>query len=254
MNFFAPKAAAERYAHGRPYFHPLVIDRIKTHLGLTAPVERAIDVGCGTGLSTLALKPIAKQIVGVDSAVEMLALAPPDPAITYAVAPAEHLPVADHAFDLMTLCSVFHWVDRVAFLAEARRVLQLHGWLVVYDNYFTAQMAENVTFHSWAREVYLHRYPSPPRARTGFTPEDAAHAGFDFAHHDQYDNEVRLSVDSLINYLVTQSNIIAAVEGGRESLADVQQWLREQLLPLFDNRTQGSFKFRGLIWYLQRAD
>ncbi len=29
MNYFSPRSAAERYAKGRPYFHPLVVERIK---------------------------------------------------------------------------------------------------------------------------------------------------------------------------------------------------------------------------------
>ena len=67
MNYFDPKSAAERYAKGRPHFHTQVISRIKAYLSLAEPVSRAIDVGCGTGLSTIALKEIARHIVGVDS-------------------------------------------------------------------------------------------------------------------------------------------------------------------------------------------
>jgi predicted TPR repeat methyltransferase len=58
INYFDPKSAAERYAKGRPYFHPQIINRIQAYLSLTEPVARALDVGCGTGLSTIALKAI----------------------------------------------------------------------------------------------------------------------------------------------------------------------------------------------------
>ena len=143
MNYFDPKSAAERYARGRPYFHPLVIGQVKAHLSLNKRVGHAIDVGCGTGLSTIALKEIAEAIVGVDKSEEMLFLAPPDPQIRYLVGPGEDLPVRDKDFDLMTISSVFHWLDRIAFLAEVRRVLWPRGWLVIYDNYFTGQMSEN---------------------------------------------------------------------------------------------------------------
>jgi ubiquinone/menaquinone biosynthesis C-methylase UbiE len=123
MNYFDPKPAAERYAKGRPYFHPQVIEIIKTYLAISKPIEHAIDVGCGTGLSTIALKDIARKIVGTDISSEMIALAPVDPQINYYIAPAEALPVNDNEFELMTLSSVFHWIDRSRFFKEARRVI-----------------------------------------------------------------------------------------------------------------------------------
>lgn len=73
MNYFAPKSAAERYARGRPAFHPIIIERIKDFLSLREPLLRALDVDCGTGLSTIALKGIAREVVGADVAGEMLA-------------------------------------------------------------------------------------------------------------------------------------------------------------------------------------
>ena len=253
MNYFDPQSAAERYAKGRPYFHSQVISRIKAYLSLAEPVSRAIDVGCGTGLSTIALKEIARHIVGVDSSAEMIALAPTDPYIEYFVSPAEKLPVQDNVFDLMTLCSVFHWINRTEFFAEARRVLRSQGWLIVYDNYFSAQMQENAGFQTWAREHFLTKYPSPPRARVGFDAEDSEKEGFHFLGQQDYQNVVSFSVESLVDYLVTQSNIIVTVEGGRERIEDVREWLTENIAPFFGSRINATFVFRGPIWYLRKA-
>ena len=253
MHSFDPQSAAERYAHGRPYFHPHVIGRIKAYLALPQPVARAIDVGCGTGLSTLALKAIADHVVGVDRSAEMLTLAPSDPQLEYLVGLAEKLPVNDNDFDLMTLSSAFHWIDRSAFFAEARRVLRPRAWLVVYDNYFTAQMDGNPAYQTWAREHFLTRYPRPPRARVGFDAEDSRREGFHFAGQENYQNVVKFSVGTLVDYLVTQSNIIARVEGGDERIQDVRQWLTDSVAPFFDQRAEAAFIFGGPIWYLRRA-
>lgn len=251
MNYFNPKSAAERYAKGRPYFHPHVVSRIKAYLSLAEPVARALDVGCGTGLSTLSLKAIARRIVGIDNSAEMITLAPPDPQIEYVVAPAENVPANDHDFDLITVSSVFHWLNRSAFLGEARRVLQSHGWLIVYDNYFSARMEENRAFHTWGREHYFTKYPSPPRARVGFETEDSEKDGFHLIGQEDYQNLVTFSAEALVDYLVTQSNIIAAVEGGKERIADVRQWLTESVTPFFAGRMEATFLFRGPIWYLR---
>ena len=251
MNYFAPKSAAERYAKGRPYFHPHVVSRIKAYLSLVKPVARALDVGCGTGLSTRSLKAIARHVVGIDPSVEMMALAPPDLQIEYIVAPAEKIPANDHDFDLITLSSVFHWISRSLFFVEAARVLRPHGWLVVYDNYFSARMEENSAFQAWGREHYVTKYPSPPRARVGFGAEDSEKEGFQFVGQEDYQNFMKFSIETLVEYLITQSNIIAAVEGGKERIEDVRQWLTESVTPFFAGRAEATFMFRGPIWYLR---
>lgn len=253
MNFFSAKSAVERYSKGRPYFHPIVIERIKKFLSLNKPLSRALDVGCGTGLSTMALKEIAREVVGVDASREMIALAERDPRIEYFVASAEQLPFRDAEFEIATLSSAFHWLDREKFLKEADRVLRLGGWLIVYDNYISGQMEENTGFQTWYRECYLKKYPPPPRTWPAFTAEDSANADFHLLGKVHYQNSISLSVEGLVDYLVTQSNIIAAVECGNEEIGDVRRWLTEGIEPLFGGRKEGNFLFNGPIWYLQNA-
>jgi SAM-dependent methyltransferase len=254
MNFFSSKTAAERYTAGRPYFHPLVIERIRTFLSLTEPVKRAVDVGCGTGLSTIALKEIAEEIVGVDASSEMIALAARDARIEYRVADALSLPFGENEFDLMTLCSAFHWLDKEKFLREACRVLRSQGWLIVYDNYFSGQMEENAAFETWYREKHVRKYPPPPRVRAAFTEEDSSNEGFHLAGQEQYQNRISFSIEGLIDYLTTQSNVIAAVEGGNENIEAVRQWLMENLKPSFGDLKEATFLFHGPIWYLKNSD
>jgi ubiquinone/menaquinone biosynthesis C-methylase UbiE len=161
---FDSRSAAQRYAQGRPYFHPQIVQRIQQRLSLAWPVPCAIDVACGTGLSTVALKPLAREIVGTDISEEMIRLAPVDPQIWYVIAPAEDLPLPHAHFDLLTLCAAFHWLYATAFLREARRVLRVGGHMVIYDNAFTGRMEENPAFRSWLKHVYRdvsHAAPHP---------------------------------------------------------------------------------------------
>lgn len=252
MNFFSSKSAAERYPKGRPYFHPQVIERIRTFLSLMKPLPRAIDIGCGTGLSTVALKEIAAKVVGVDMSRAMIALAARDERIKYSVADAVELPFDEGEFDLMTLSSAFHWLDRRKFLREASRVLRSRGWLIVYDNYFSGRMEENIVFETWYREKHLRRYPPPSRAQLSFTEEDSGNEGFHLAGQEQYRNKISFSIEGLIDYLTTQSNVIAAVEYGDEQIDGVRLWLTENLKPLFGELQETTFLFYGPIWYLQK--
>ncbi|MFN8493774.1 MAG: class I SAM-dependent methyltransferase [Caldilineaceae bacterium] len=251
MNFFGYQSAAERYAHYRPYFHPLVIEQIKLYLQLVEPVAQAVDVGCGTGQSTFALKAIARSIIGVDLSAAMLAAAPQDPAIQYIEAPAEAIPLPAASADLLTTSLAFHWFDQPRFWAEAQRLLKAQGWLVIYNNGFAGQMKENPAFAQWSNQIYLNCYPSPPRHQQPLTVEEAQVAGFHFAHQTRYENEVEFSVEELAAYLTTQSNVIAAVEQGKENWAEVYSWLVGELTPFFVT-DKATFTFGGYIWYLQK--
>jgi SAM-dependent methyltransferase len=250
-NAFAHATAAERYAASRPYYHPVVTNLIRQTLGLHTPVRLALDVGCGTGQSSLALLDLAESVVGVDTSPVMLTHGPEGPRLTFVVAPAEELPFPSETFDLITVAAAFHWFARERFLAEAQRVLRSAAWLVIYDNAFLGMMEEAPAFADWVREVYVARYPAPPRDRRPLTDEEVQRHGFHLTNTVRYTNTVVFSPEELVAYLLTQSNVIAAVEEGRERVEDVRAWLRSAVTPLFPG-PHATFRFGGTITYLQK--
>ncbi len=253
MNFFAPRTAAERYAKGRPFFHPALVARIAELLRPAAPFGRALDVGCGTGLSTLALRSLAREVAGVDASAAMLAHAPKDAGPRFCLASAERLPFGGGAFDLLTACQAFHWLDREKFLAEARRVIRGGGWLVVYDNYFTARTEGAEPFSDWHRCTYLQRFPAPPRGSLSFTPEEAAGQGFELRAEERFENSYGFTKDELVDFLLTHSNVIAAVEGKGDDLEEVRLWLSEGVAPFFEGDGRRQFIFDAPIWCMCRV-
>lgn len=224
--------------------------KIARSLFLDEPVPAALDVACGTGHSCVALTEIASRVVGADTSAEMLDQAPRHDRIEYVEAPAEDLPFDTGSFDLITVSSAFHWFDRARFLSEARRVLRASGWLVVYDNFFSGSMKENVEFKHWYRDHYLIHYPSPPRNNHSFTDEEAENHGFRFVERQEYTNDILFLVEELAGYLETQSNVIAAVEAGKESLEEIHEWLVDSLTLLFGG-SRATLEFGGYIWCLE---
>jgi hypothetical protein len=146
----------------------------------------------------------------------------------------------------------FHWFNQERFLAEARRVLKDKAWLIISNNGFTGQMIENPTFEKWIIQVYERQYPSPPRNSAPMAAEIAQQHGFNFAHEESYQNEVHFTVEQLSAYLITQSNVIAATEQGKERIEDVYLWLNEEMKSFFPNEN-ATFTFGGYIWYLQKT-
>ena len=252
MNFFVSESVAERYAKHRPYFHPLVAEKIKAHLQLRRPTGPALDVGCGAGQSTVALKEIAELVIGADVSAEMLRVAKRRSGIFFIQVAAEKLAIESNSCDLVTTSLAYHWFDQEQFLAEVRRILKNRAWLIIYNHGFTGQMQEEPGFEQWTLKVYERRYPSPPRNSVPMAEEFAQRNGFHFSHQEEYQNEVELTMEELAAYLLTQSNVIAATEQGNEKVKDVYDWLIMQIRPFFKSET-ARFLFGGYIWYLQRS-
>ena len=145
MNYFNPKTVAERYSKGRPDFHSNTIKHIKDYLHLDKKLSNALDIACGTGLSTKVLLEIATNVYGTDASQEMLNFAVQRGKIHYAIASAEQQPFVDNTIDLITVSSGVHWFDIDKFLAEANRILKSKSWLVLYENYFIAEMPGTTT-------------------------------------------------------------------------------------------------------------
>lgn len=255
MNYFSPETAAARYAEGRPYFHANTIARITAFLQLEDKVDNALDIACGTGLSTKALLPIAKNIWGIDTSPEMLKRAAIADNIQYAVSSAEDLPFAEQTFDLLTVSSGVHWFNIESFLKEAGRVMKMQANLITYDNYFISEMEGVAGFDHWFPEVYLQKFPSPPREKTfDWSNENINAKGFQFLHEETFKNPVVFNKEKLILYFTTQSNITAAVTAGSYDYAEIEQWLDKELSPFFNDSEWRTVYFGNWIKYLRKIN
>jgi len=247
MSYFKTATVSKGYAKSRPYFHPVVIKRIKSYLGLKRKYQRALDVGCGAGLSTLALKEIAEHVIGVDSSKAMIDSAIKDERIEYNNYPAEYLPF-DWEFELITLAGSINWINRADFFREAKRLLKDDRFVVVYDNTILGIMEEDSDFENWYQGTYLQKFPKPPRDESPITKEEARGYGFDFVHSETYSNKVKFSLNRFLDYLFTQSEITVAIEN--QNSDSIRDCLSSSLEPFFESQER-TLLFGGYIWYLK---
>jgi ubiquinone/menaquinone biosynthesis C-methylase UbiE len=240
LNPFVGQAVAARYARARPALHHHVAELV---LARQPKVRRALDLACGTGLSTTPLLALARQVVGVDVSSEMLALAPRSDRVSYVQAAAERVPFEDSSFDLATICSALHWFDPLA-LQELHRVVRTEGSLVVYDVWFPAEMVGEPRFAKWMSQMCAPRYPQVQKRHDNRTA--LLDAGFRPTWSADPRYEVRMGVESLAGYLMTHSERVAAIERGDETEAEQADFLTEGLRFLFPSGAERTLVFG--IW------
>lgn len=94
---------------------------------------RVLDLGCAFGHATRMLRRRGYHAAGIDASPAYIARArQADPASTYLVADAAHIPFADASFDGVLFLDVMeHLADERSALAEAARVLKPGGTLAL---------------------------------------------------------------------------------------------------------------------------
>ncbi len=122
--------AARHYAAYRPALHEPILKRA---LGGRSDFAIGVDVGCGTGLSALALATRCQQVFGIDPSDAMLAQAEPHERITYLHGTGEAIPLPDQKADIVTFAGSLFYTDSAATRAEVLRIARQEALVLVYD-------------------------------------------------------------------------------------------------------------------------
>lgn len=250
-NLFETPLLASGYATARPPVHPLVIDRIKIHLEIERPLDRAVDIGCGAGLSTQPLHQLASNCIGIEPGESMLQwhrqIAPE---ASFIVGYGESLPFRSHSIDLMTAAGSLNYTkDLDAFFREARRTLTPEGTLVVYDFSPGRRFILDSSLENWFKE-FRKRYPVPNDGARPLDPEIllAQAKGFRSRGHEHFEVGLLLDAEFYVNYMMTETNVGAAIREGAPEPA-IRKWCTETVTPLFAGTSQEVI-FEGYISYL----
>ena len=138
-----------------------ILDDAVGKLHLDPASARLLDIGCGTGGSSLVLSKHGR-VTGLDRAQQSFALSMDRPYTHRVVGSAEVLPFADESFDVVAALDVLeHLDDDVAGAREGLRVLKPGGTAVVFVPAFNALWGENDEFSHHRR-----RYTKQSLART----------------------------------------------------------------------------------------
>lgn len=114
-----------------------LLDVVRRRLGPTERV-RALDVGCGVGLTDAYLVGRLGELDGTDVSGEAVRrAAEANPSVRYTRSAGDELPYEDERFDLAFAICVLHHVPpdgRTRLVAELRRVVRPGGLVVVFEH------------------------------------------------------------------------------------------------------------------------
>lgn len=252
QELFGSEEIALGYRHDRPRFHDRIIDRISELIGLSDKLDSALDVGCGTGLSTVPLLKLARNVTGIDASAAMIACAERRRGIRYQCASAEELSPSESDFDIITVAGAMDWIDRDRFLPKALKALKPYGWLVIYDGGETGNAAEAPSFNSWFESIWLTAYPRPPRHIIKLDQAAFAHHELSLACYETYAFDLPFSLEKYVRFAMTQSMARAAIEANKIDKYELADWLITELRQVFADRTL-SMQFSGYIHAFQRS-
>lgn len=249
---FDSKRIAAGYAK-RPWLHKSVMEQIKEDCEVKYNFRNGLDVGCGAGLSTKALKLICDKVTGTDISEAMVEVCKElytDLDFEFYVAAAEQTRIPAEPYDIVTAAGVINWVDRELFLNNLQEVMAQGGLLVIYDFWITDKMVDGEAYTHWYQEEYLRKFPKPPRKENTWCQEDLG-KHFELKKQVNHQMQYEFDLNSFIDFMMIQSNVNAQIEEGNKTETEVREWMKNTLEALF-GEDRKRLVFEGYNWYVEK--
>ncbi|MDE7205795.1 MAG: methyltransferase domain-containing protein [Lachnospiraceae bacterium] len=246
------KRVAQGYKE-RPFLHKQVIERFQRDVTKELFLN-GLDVGCGAGLSSMALKQICGHVTGTDISPEMIAVArevcKDSQGYDFFVSSAEKVPSAKEKYDIVTAAGVIQWINRESFLKNLRNIIKGQGYVLIYDFCVSDKMRDSKTYSDWWHNAYLKEFPKPFRNESVWSADDVNCCQFSMIDQVQYEMEYQFDKESFIKFMMIQSNVNAKIEGEGRNIEDVRRWFEQSLAAVFDIERR-TVIFTGYSWYMK---
>jgi SAM-dependent methyltransferase len=221
---------AAAYAVDRPPVHEQILRAARP----ARQAEQALDVGCGAGLSTAALAPLARRVIGLEPVPAMLAhrrTVAPD--ASFVIGRAERLPFAAGSFDLVTAAGSLNYADVQTALTEIARVLTADGTFLLYDFSPGRSTVNDNRLERWFAS-FEQRFPWPP----GWLPLDAralplAAYGLQLLAYTDVETRFPMDLDVYLRCALSETNVEHSIATGACTQDEARDWCRSTLEPVF---------------------
>ena len=243
---------ATAYAYDRPAIHRHIVEAAGKSLHITTRLGRALDIGCGAGLSTAALAPLAESVVGLEPAPAMLmhrrVVAPH---ALFIVGQAERLPFLAGTFNLIAAAGSLNYADVDLFLPEAARVLAPGGVVIIYDFAAGRRALGGHKLEDWFA-TFEHRYPSPPGYALDVRGLAYRQAGFRLKAYEELEIAIPMTLGSYVPYVLSATGVEHAIASGVPEPA-IRDWCRSTLAEIFGDQSR-DVVFAAYVAYVNKID
>lgn len=151
----------DRYDRARPGYPDALVQRIVA----ASPGRGVLDVGCGTGIVARQFQAAGCTVLGVEPDARMAEFARRG-GLEVEVATFEAWEPTGRSFDAVVAGQSWHWVDPVAGVAKAARVLRPGGRLAVFGHVGEAPPDVGAAFATAYRRVAPDSPFAPPQDRS----------------------------------------------------------------------------------------
>ena len=229
---------AFHYNAYRPALHAQILSSV---LG-EKRFERGLDVGCGTGQSSIALASFCKRVIGIEPSEAMLSKVISHPDVTYLKYHGENFPLEDGLFDIITFAGSLYYGKSQALLNDVKRVSRSAATILIYD--FDVVLNEILkTFKTNIPDVSM----------TGYNHEvdfsGLENIDFELLNKQQEITKIRIKTKDL-------SHLILADKGQYRQLEELfgsQNLYQSVLNHLFEISENGYFNITAKLYYTQYA-
>ena len=236
---------AHCYANDRPPVHQAICARLFAALPSGAEMRSALDVGCGAGASVAALVAHSRHVTGVDPSPAMLREAQRRlPTSTFLQGTADALPVESEAFDLVTAAGSLNYADVHRALSEVSRVLSPDGYFAAYD-FCTGRVLPEDALSASCFASFEQGFPWPPGYPLDLEFLPYREHALALRLYDEFVVELRMSADAYIRYVMSETNVEAAISTGL-SEEDARDACWSAFGPLFE-REPRAVGFRAVL-------
>lgn len=121
---------AFHYSAFRPSLHVIILQEC---LAKGEAFSVGLDVGCGTGQSSIALTNFCKNVIGIEPSEAMLKRSIPHPKVDYRHYNKKHFDFSDDSFDLCTFAGSLYYAKSQTVLDEVIRVTKHGSRIIIYD-------------------------------------------------------------------------------------------------------------------------
>ena len=121
---------AKHYWAYRPPLHEIILARVLSKNDL---FENGLDIGSGTGYSSVALAHYCNQVIGVEPSISMLEKAVPNKKIKYLHGYGTSLPASISEVNIVTFAGSLFYTKSQDLIQELKKVCLDQSTIVVYD-------------------------------------------------------------------------------------------------------------------------